>query len=245
MNSKTVLITGASKGIGYEIAIKFAKEGFQNLIITGYHSASELDQLKSLLETTYHCNCLFFIGDLGDYNTALRLQAEIEKHFAGVDILINNAGISYVGLLSQMTVEEWHQVIDTNLSSVFYCSKLAIPYMLRKKEGKIINISSIWGVCGASCEVAYSASKGGVNTFTKALAKELAPSNIQVNAVACGVINTQMNQFLSDEERATLIDEIPANRIAQPSEVADFVFDLSNGHSYLTGQVIQLDGGFI
>lgn len=245
MNAKTVLITGASRGIGASMAIKFAKEGFENIILTGNKSIKQLSDLKNLLEKEYSCTCHTYIGDLGIYENAEKLFQEIKIKYDGIDILINNAGISYLGLLADMNVEEWNHVINTNLSSVFYCSKQAIPYMIHQKYGKIINISSVWGIYGASCEVAYSASKGGVNAFTKALAKELAPSNIQVNAIACGVIDTEMNQFLDEEERSSLIEEIPANRFAKSSEVADLVYDLSMRHSYLTGQVIQLDGGWI
>lgn len=245
MNSKTVLITGASRGIGSAIAIKFAKEGFTNIIITANKSITELNTLKLILEKEYNCKCFAFIGNLGDYTNVVKLFEEIKIRYNGIDILINNAGICHLGLLADMTIEEWNHVMNTNLTSVFNCSKLAIPYMVQNKSGKIINISSIWGICGASCEVAYSASKGGMNAFTKALGKELAPSNIQVNAVACGVIDTSMNHFLGEEERASLIEEIPANRIAKPFEVADFVFELAAGHSYLTGQVIQFDGGWI
>lgn len=244
MNTKTVLITGASRGIGASIAVKFAREGFRNIIITGNKSVDQLNSLKHLLEKEYACICHTFVGDLGLYENAEQLFYEIKKRYDGVDILINNVGISHIGLLSDLSVEEWNQVIHTNLSSAFYCSKLAIPHMNHKKYGKIINISSVWGIYGASCEVAYSASKGGLNAFTKALAKELAPSNIQVNAVACGVIDTEMNQFLAMEERSSLIEEIPANRFATADEVADFVYDLSIGHSYLTGQIISLDGGW-
>ncbi|OYP47274.1 3-oxoacyl-ACP reductase [Lachnotalea glycerini] len=186
-----------------------------------------------------------FIGDLGKYENVELLFDKITTRYKGIDILVNNAGISHLGLLSEMTIEDWNHIISTNLSSVFHCSKLAIPYMVHQKSGKIINISSVWGICGASYEVAYSASKGGVNAFTKALAKELAPSNIQVNAIACGVIDTQMNQFLDEAERASLIEEIPSNRIGSPDEVADLVYDLAKGHQYLTGQVIKLDGGWI
>jgi 3-oxoacyl-[acyl-carrier protein] reductase len=245
MNADTVLITGASRGIGASIATKFAKEGFQNIILTGNKSVKQLLQLKTTLEEEYSCTCYTFVGDLSIYENVEKLFQEININYGGVDILINNAGISYLGLLTDMSVEEWNHVINTNLSSVFYCSKQAIPYMVHHKSGKIINISSVWGIYGASCEVAYSTSKGGVNAFTKSLAKELAPSNIQVNAIACGVIDTEMNQFLDEEERLTLMDEIPANRFASSFEVADLVYDLSMGHSYLTGQIIQLDGGWI
>ena len=135
--------------------------------------------------------------------------------------------------------------MNTNLTSVFNCCKLAIPDMVAKQAGKIINISSVWGVAGASCEVAYSATKGAVNAFTKALAKELAPSNIQVNAIACGAIDTEMNQWLEEDDLISLIDEIPSGRLGKAEEVADLVYHLGYKNAYLTGQVIGLDGGWI
>ncbi len=162
-----------------------------------------------------------------------------------MDVLVNNAGISYIGLLQDMTSDDWDRIVRTNLTSVFNCCRLAIPYMVEKKCGKIINISSVWGVAGASCEVAYSATKGGINAFTKALAKELAPSGIQVNAIACGAIDTEMNHFLNQEELIDLIDEIPAGRLGKAEEVADLAYHLGYKGSYLTGQVIGLDGGWI
>ena len=167
------------------------------------------------------------------------------KTFGAIDVLVNNAGISYVGLLQDMSSENWDRIVRTNLTSVFNCCKLAIPMMLAGGGGKIINISSVWGVAGASCEVAYSATKGGINAFTKALAKELAPSNIQVNAVACGAIDTEMNQWLEEDELLRLVDEIPAGRLGRAEEVADFVYHLGYKGSYLTGQIIRLDGGML
>ena len=163
-----------------------------------------------------------------------------------LDVLVNNAGISHVGLLTQMSYAQWQEVIDTNLSSCFLTCKYAVPEMIRRKKGKIINISSVWGNAGASMEVAYSASKGGVNAFTKALAKELAPSNIQVNAIACGLIDTDMNSHLSRQEQAQLVEEIPADRIGKPKDVAQLVGMLCGepDNSYLVGQVITLDGGW-
>ena len=162
-----------------------------------------------------------------------------------LDVLVNNAGIAYIGLLNEMSDKDWNRIIQTNLSSVFYCCRAAIPKMVSNKSGKIINISSMWGTSGASCEVAYSASKAGVHGFTKALAKELAPSNIQVNAVACGVIDTAMNEQLSEEERLSLEIEIPIGRFGTSAEVAHAVFQLAESSSYLTGQIIGVDGGFL
>ena len=166
------------------------------------------------------------------------------RHIPSLDILINNAGISYIGLLSEMSTEAWHQIINTNLGSIFYTSRKSIPLMLQKHRGQIINISSVWGDCGASMEVAYSASKGGVNSFTKALAKELAPSGIQVNAIACGLINTEMNLGLSEKERLALIDEIPADRMGNAAEVAEMAYSVLSMPSYATGQVFTIDGGW-
>lgn len=241
--SKKILITGASRGIGLAIAHRFAKEGY-SLVINCRQSADVLMDIKKELENKYHIQILASVGNIGDYTYVEQLFAQIQKEFGGVDIVINNAGISHIGLLSDMTVEEWNTLINVNLSSAFYTSKLAIPYMLSKQQGKIINISSVWGKVGASCEVAYSASKGGLNSFTKALAKELAPSNIQVNAIACGCIDTEMNRCFTEEERQNLANEIPAGRFGTPEEVADLAYTLSNNNNYLTGQIISLDGGW-
>lgn len=243
MGRKTVLITGASRGIGKAIAIKFAKKGYQ-VAINCIHRAELLEQVQREIEG-YQVPCLGFVGDVGDYDFCKSMFASIQKHFGTVDVLVNNAGISYIGLFQDMKPEDWNRVLQVNLNSVFNCSNLAIPGMLQKKSGKIINISSVWGVAGASCEVAYSAAKGGLNAFTKALAKELAPSNIKVNAIACGAIDTEMNQFMSDEELFSLVDEIPMNRLGRAEEVADLAYHLAYKDNYLTGQVIGFDGGWI
>ena len=240
---RIVLITGASRGIGRSIAKRFAKEGC-SIVINCSKSADALMSLKEELEQAFHVPVLASVGNIGEFSYVEKLFHEIEDTFGGVDVVINNAGISHIGLLSDMSPEEWHRIIDVNLSSVFYTSKLAIPHMLSQKKGKIINISSVWGNTGASCEVAYSASKGGMNSFTKALAKELAPSNIQVNAIACGCIDTEMNQCFSKEERQALIDEIPAGRFGSPEEVAELAYTLATGQEFLTGQIITLDGGW-
>lgn len=240
---KPVLITGSSRGIGRAIAITFASQGYP-VILTGHQSAQQLAQLESHIKTCCHVPCMSFLGDLGNYETVVQLFSQIEKKFGGIEILINNIGISHIGLLSDMTAQQWNTILNTNVSSYFYCCKLAIPYMVSQKKGKIVNISSVWGNCGASCEAAYSATKGAVNAMTRALGKELAPSNIQVNAVACGVIDTEMNQFLSSDERQALIEEIPAGRFASPEEVANFVLQIVTAESYLTGQVLTFDGGW-
>lgn len=240
---KTVLITGASRGIGRAIATAFAKEGHR-LVITCSRSKQELGETAGLLRSEYRVDVLTSVGNAGDDDYVRSLYQCIHQRFGSVDILVNNAGISHIGLLSDMSIEEWNLIVNANLTSVFCMSRHAIPDMLQKHSGRIINISSVWGVTGASCEVAYSACKGGMNAFTRALAKELAPSGIQVNAIACGAIDTQMNACFSPEERAVIEEEIPAGRFGQPEEVASLALQLAFANDYLTGQVITLDGGW-
>ena len=240
--NKTVLITGSGRGIGRAIAIKFAKEG-SRVVINSNKSKNELEETKEEL-LSYNIPVFSLQGDVGSYDFCKNFVSESKAKFGSVDILINNAGISHIGLFSEMTPDEWNNIINTNLTSVYNLSSLVIPDMVRNKSGKILNISSVWGNVGASMEVAYSASKGGMNSLTKALAKELAPSNIQVNAIACGAIDTEMNSFLAAEELTSLIDEIPASRLGKPEEVAELAFNLCTGNDYLTGQVIGLDGGW-
>ena len=238
-NAPLAMVTGASRGIGRAIAETLAEAGF-HLILTCNHTLPELQETAASLEEKYGITCTALAADAAD-------PAAVEKIFASLDhldVLVNNAGISYIGLLTDMSVEEWQRVINTNLSSCFYTSRLAIPLMLQKHSGRIVNISSVWGNVGASMEVAYSASKGGVNSFTKALAKELAPSNIQVNAISCGVIDTAMNHCFSPEEMEALREEIPADRLGQPEEVAKLVLQLLQAPTYLTGQILTLDGGW-
>lgn len=238
--NKKVLVTGASRGIGKAIATAYAAAGY-DVYMTCLHSEDALRALAKELTETYHVSVSVFIGDMGD----AAFVEEVFTHITALDVLVNNAGISYVGLLSDMSVEDWHHVMNTNLSSAFYTSRLAIPLMLSKKSGRIINISSVWGNVGASMEAAYSASKGGLNSLTKALAKELAPSNIQVNAIACGVIDTDMNKIFNEEDIKNLREEIPADRLGTVDEVAKLTLQLAEAPSYLTGQIITLDGGWI
>lgn len=235
----TALITGASRGIGLAIAEAFAQEGY-NLVLTCNKSFPALLEKTAGLIEKYNISCTSLQADMGCF-------ADVEKVYRNIpslNVLVNNAGISHIGLLSDMTIEEWKRVMAVNLDALFYTSKLAIPLMLQNHAGKIINISSVWGNVGASMEVAYSASKGGVNSFTRALAKELAPSNIQVNAIACGVIDTPMNACFSEEELSALKSEIPADRTGTPEEVAKLVLQTSHAPSYMTGQIITIDGGW-
>lgn len=244
MAKRTVLVTGASRGIGKAIAIKFAKKGY-NVVINCLNRQAMLEQVKKEVES-YQVKCLMHIGDIGDYKICEELFEQIHKHFGPLDVLVNNAGISYIGLFQEMKPEDWNRIIQVNLNSVFYCTQLAIRDMLPRKKGKIVNISSVWGITGASCEVAYSAAKGAVNSMTKSLAKELGPSGIQINAIACGAIDTEMNNFMTDDELMELIEEIPLSRLGKAEEVADLVYHLSyKDDTYLTGQVIALDGGWI
>ena len=240
MEHKTALITGASRGIGRAIACAFASAGY-DLFLTCLRSEESLKQLCRDLSERCGVRAVPFCGDMGDF-------AAVQSLFSGIrrlDVLVNNAGISHIGLLSDMSPEEWRRIMATNLDSCFYTCKLAVPLMVHEKRGKILNISSVWGSAGASMEAAYSASKGAVNSLTKALAKELAPSNIQVNAIACGVIDTDMNRCFSEEEMRALIEEIPADRLGSAEEVAALALQLAGSPSYLTGQIIALDGGFL
>lgn len=241
---QTALITGASRGIGAALAETFARAGYQ-LTLCCQHSEEKLMTLSKRLQEQYHTTVFVRIGDVGDYAFVKTMVDATLEAFGAIDVLINNAGISYIGLLTDMSIEDWNRIVATNLTSVFSTCRCVVPSMVHNKRGRIINISSVWGNVGASCEVAYSACKGGINSFTRALGKELAPSQITVNAIACGVIDTDMNRCFSEEERADLIAEIPAERMGRPEEVAELAFSIASGHAYLNGQIITLDGGWI
>ena len=243
MNSKTVLITGASRGIGRAAALAFAREGWQ-IGITCRQSRNALEETACAVRAL-GVSCLPLTGDCGDPEDCEAIVRAFLQEYGHIDLLINNAGISRIGLLQDMTPAEWDHLLRSNLSSVFYMSRPVISAMLPRKQGKIINISSVWGIVGASCEAAYSASKGGINALTRALGKELAPSNIQVLALACGAIDTSMNHCFSAEELRELEEEIPAGRLGRPEEVGDLLCRLACAPAYLTGQVITLDGGWI
>lgn len=239
---ETAFITGASRGIGKATALEFARHGIHLALCCR-------DNMDALIDVMHDCRkydvqCLIYRCDVSDDAQVAETVSHILDEFGEIDYLINNAGISYTGLLTDMSKRDWNEVIGTNLSSLFYTCKHTIPSMVKKQSGRIVNISSIWGNQGASCEVAYSASKGGVNSFTKALAKELGPSGISVNALSCGYIDTDMNEHLSDDEKQALFEEIPAGRAGTPEEVAQAILSLCCQSPYLTGQIITLDGGW-
>ena len=242
--SKVVFVTGSSRGIGKEIAKIFAKNNFK-VVINCINRKDVLEKTCNELKEI-NPNILALQGDISNYDIALDIFEKIEKTFGPVDILINNAGISHIELFNTITPDTWQKLMKNNVESVFNCSHIACQNMINKKDGIIINISSIWGNVGASCEVIYSATKGAINSFTKALAKELAPSGMRINAISCGAIETEMNDFLSKEEKDDFINEIPSMRFGRAEEVANLAYYLaSDKSSYLTGQVIVLDGGLI
>lgn len=237
---KTIIVTGVTGGIGSQIARKFILMGD---IVIGVYNNSESVAMQ--LKKEFGANLHLYKCDLSDFDCGEKLLLYIEEKGLQPDLLINNAGISIIGLLQDLTKDFWNNIWNTNVTSAISLSKALIPLFLRNGHGKIINISSVWGERGASCEVAYSATKGAINSFTKALAKELAPSNIQVNALSCGIIDTKMNSHLSSEDISSIVEEIPAERMGTPQDVADAVLSLTDFNSYMTGQIITIDGGWM
>ena len=236
-----ILITGASRGIGRAVAIEFAKNK-HNIIICAKSDLEGLKNTKRLVENE-NVSCYIGLCDVTNEDSVKEFISDSVKIIGQTDILINNAGISYIGLLQDMSFDDWNKVLNTNLTSAFLMSKYVIPKMLKKQSGHIINISSVWGNIGASMEVAYSASKGGINSFTKALAKELAPSNISVNAISPGFIDTDMNKIFEKDELDAIFEEIPMGRAGSPSEVAKLIYKIATS-DYITGQIITIDGGW-
>lgn len=238
-----MFVTGSSRGIGRAIAYKFAKNNYKIVLNCVKNKKEMINTLNEIKK--FNKNVMALQGDVSDYDVCKDMFLQIEKKMGKVDILINNAGISYIGLFNEMKQKKWQEIIGTNIEGIFNTSHIALENMIKKKDGIIINISSIWGDIGASCEAVYSATKGAINSFTKALAKELAPSKIRINAVSCGVIDTDMNSFLSEDELKKIVEDIPYMRTGKASEVANLVFYLASDFStYLTGQVIKLDGGY-
>jgi 3-oxoacyl-[acyl-carrier protein] reductase len=241
---QTVLITGASRGIGASIAERFASIGL-NVVIHYLHSHEAANDVARRC-LAKGANAMTITADLRSRDQLERMREKLEKHGMTPHILVNNAGVSHYGMLADTTDEDWDRIMDINLKGTFLCSQIFLPAMVQAKYGRIINVSSVWGLSGASCEVAYSAAKGGVNAFTKALAKELAPSGITVNAVAPGAVDTDMLAGFDGEELDALRQDIPAGRLAQPDEIASLVYFLALPESgYINGQVISPNGGWV
>ena len=240
-----VLITGGSRGIGLGIAEKFLAQGHP-VAINCKEDTQQLAHALTTLNAQYNNKAHGFVADITDYQKAQHMVQHIQHCHGPIHTLVNNAGVAHFGLFTHTPMAEISQILSSNLHSAMHMAHLVAPAMVREKKGNIINISSIWGVTGASCEVAYSAAKAGLIGFTKALAKELGPSHVRVNAIACGAIHTRMNQRLLPEEEAQLTEAIPLGRFGLPTEVGDLaVFLASEQAAYLTGQAIVLDGGMI
>ena len=242
LKGKVAIVTGGSRGIGKGIAIELAKAGA--CVVINYKCNDEAAERTLQEISELGAYALKIKGDVSDYEFSKQLIKTTVEKLGKIDILINNAGISKVGLFMDASPEEWDNILNVNLKGTINCSHSVVKEMIKQKSGVIINISSMWGDVGASCEVIYSASKGAINSFTKALAKELAPSNIRVNAIAPGVIDTEMNSWLSAEERESLASEIPMMKFGDVQDVGMLVTFLASKNSkYITGQVITIDGG--
>lgn len=242
---KTALITGASRGIGTACAIALAKSGY-NIVLNYNNSEEKALALKKIIEDNYFVAVLAIKADVADKAQVDDMVNKALDNFNNIDVLVNNAGVSLLKLFTDTTVEDWNTIISTNLTSVYNCCHAVLSNMIRNHSGSIINISSMWGQVGASCEVAYSASKAGVIGLTKALAKEVAPSNIKVNCVAPGVIMTDMMSSFTDEEIELIKEDIPMGEIGTAKNVADTVaFLASERAQYITGQVIGVNGGMV
>lgn len=239
---KTVLITGASRGIGREIALAFGR--LQYNVAVNYNKSQNEAALVTQEIKSWGGNAVAIKADVSNYNEALKLIDEAKSLLGDIDILVNNAGVAYQGLVQDMSQHQYRKVMATNFDSVFYCCKKVLPMMLRRHSGRIINIASVWGEAGASCEAVYSASKAAIIGFTKALAQEVGPSGITVNCVSPGIIDTQMNSIIDSDILEELAEELPIGRLGSAEEVANAVLFLaSNEASYITGQTISVNGG--
>ncbi len=241
---KIVLITGAAGGIGADCVRAFAQSGY-SVAIHCNSSINEAQALEKLIKESGG-DAAVFRCDLSGDGAPKWLVDSVIKHFGRIDVLVNNAGISLISPFLDTDEKEGERLIKINLTAAMECSKYAAEDMLKRKSGSIINISSVWGICGASCEVYYSAAKAGLIGFTKALAAELAPSNIRVNAVAPGVIDTKMNSCFSESDKKAIIDEIPMGRMGSGYDVAKAaLFLASSDADYITGQTLNVSGGFL
>lgn len=242
---KTALITGASGGIGSALAVAFAQQEYA--VVLNYNNSEEkARRLADVITESYRVPALAVKCDVSDYTQVCNMFSVIEENFGGADVLLNNAGISEQSLFTDITAEQWRRMMGINLDSVFYCCKSALPYMISKKSGVIINISSMWGQTGASCEVHYSTAKAGIIGLTKALAKEVGPSGVRVNAIAPGVVMTDMMSSFSEEDVCQLKDETPLQKLGTPKNIADAaVFLASQKAEFITGQILGVNGGFV
>lgn len=242
---KTALVTGASGAIGSAVCTELAKRGY-NIVINYNKNKESALLLQNKLQQEYSVNTLLCKADVSDRYQVDSMISECEKKFGGVDILVNNAGISQIKLFTDVTPDEWHNMMNTNLFGAFNVTQAVLPYMIRNHSGVVVNISSMWGQTGASCEVSYSTAKAGLIGFTKALAKELAPSNITVNCVAPGVIRTQMLDEVDADIIEALKEETPVGRLGEPQDVANAVAFLTDEKSsFITGQILGVNGGFV
>ncbi len=245
MNVKTALITGASRGIGRAAAEAFAKDGY-NVVINYNKSETQALQLERLINENTGVAAMAVQADVSCEAQVNEMFGAALSRFATIDALVNNAGVSCQSLLTDMTLAQWEDIFAVNMRSAFLCARAALPGMIGNRYGRIINISSIWGMAGASCEVAYSASKAALIGFTKALAKEVGPSGVTVNCVAPGLIDTQMNAGFEQEDMVALIDQTPLMRVGGPEEVASAALYLaSDDAGFITGQVLSPNGGFV
>lgn len=244
LNGKVAIVTGGAGDIGREICIELAKEG-ASIAIHYNNSYEQAVKLREYIKSNFSY-AEIFKADISDRQQVDNMIDSIYNKFGRIDYLVNNAGIAQIKPFIEIAEEDWDRMMNVNLKGLFNCTQSVLRYMLHQKYGSIINISSIWGISGASCEVHYSASKGGIIAFTKALAKELGPSKIRVNCIAPGVIDTRMNNILNREEKEHLMEDIPLMSIGKPQDVANAVlFLLSDKANFITGQVITVDGGFI
>ena len=242
--NKTVIITGASKGIGAATAIRFAEKGYN--VVINYNNSYESAKLLTVSLKNRGLPVTSIKADVTNRLEVELLIKETIDRFGSVDILVNNAGISAIGLINEIDDYDVERIFDVNLKGVYNCCKSVTPYMVNQKYGRIINITSMWGQVGASCEVAYSASKAGVIGLTKALAKELAPSNITVNAISPGLIETSMNSNITIEDLNAFVEDIPIGRIGETDDVANAIMFLaSDASDYITGQIIGVNGGYV
>ncbi|CAH8710299.1 SDR family oxidoreductase [Paenibacillus thiaminolyticus] len=239
----SVLVTGASRGIGAAIAHRFASVGMK--VIIHYLNSHEAANEVARTCLAYGGEAITIRADLRSAEQIDRMKSKLDELGFTPDILVNNAGTAYYGLFTDVTEEEWDDCMNINLKGMFLSTQRFAPHMISQKYGRIINVSSVWGITGASCEVMYSTAKGGVNAFTKSLAKELAPSGVTVNAVAPGAVDTDMMKHLDTSERSALEEDIPAGRLGTPDEIASLVYFLALPESsYITGQVISPNGGW-